>query len=110
MLSHLPFFPPQGSTNAASVDALYLFFIAVSAFFSVLIAVLIVFFAVRYRRRAPDEVGAPIHGSLVLELTWTFIPLVIAMVMFVWGASLYFQITTPPSNAMEIYVVGKRWM
>jgi cytochrome c oxidase subunit 2 len=32
------------------------------------------------------------------------------MVMFVWGASLYFQITTPPSNAMEIYVVGKRWM
>ena len=110
MLSHLPFFPPQGSTNAASVDALYLFFIAVSAFFSVLIAVLIVFFAVRYRRRAPDEVGAPIHGSLVLELTWTFIPLVIAMVMFVWGASLYFQITTPPSNAMEVYVVGKRWM
>ena len=110
MLSHLPFFPPQGSTNAASVDALYLFFIAVSAFFSLLIAVLIVFFAVRYRRRAPDEVGAPIHGSLVLELTWTFIPLVIAMVMFVWGASLYFQITTPPSNAMEIYVVGKRWM
>ncbi len=110
MLSHLPFFPPQGSTHAASVDALYLFFIAVTAFFSVLIALLIVVFAVRFRRRTPDEVGAPIHGSLVLELTWTFIPLVIAMVMFVWGASLYFQITTPPSNAMEIYVVGKRWM
>ncbi len=110
MLSYLPFFPPQGSTHAASVDALYLFFIAVTAFFSVLIAALVVVFAIRYRRRAVDEVGAPIHGSLVLELTWTFIPLVIAMVMFVWGASLYFQITTPPSNAMEIYVVGKRWM
>ena len=110
MLSYLPFFPPQGSTHAASVDALYLFFIAVTAFFSVLIALLVVVFAVRYRRRRADEVGAPIHGSLVLELTWTFIPLAIAMVMFVWGASLYFQITTPPSNAMEIYVVGKRWM
>jgi cytochrome c oxidase subunit 2 len=110
MLSYLPFFPPQGSTHAASVDALYLFFVAVTAFFSVLIALLVVVFAIRYRRRAVDEVGAPIHGSLILELTWTFIPLVIAMVMFVWGASLYFQITTPPSNAMEIYVVGKRWM
>ena len=110
MLSYLPFFPPQGSTHAASVDALYLFFVAVTAFFSVLIAMLVVVFAVRFRRRSADEVGAPIHGSLVLELTWTFIPLVIAMVMFVWGASLYFQITTPPSNAMEIYVVGKRWM
>jgi cytochrome c oxidase subunit 2 len=110
MLSYLPFFPAQGSTHAASVDALYLFFIAVTAFFSVLVASLVVIFAIRFRRRAPDEVGAPIHGSLILELTWTFIPLVIAMVMFVWGASLYFQITTPPSNAMEIYVVGKRWM
>ena len=110
MLSYLPFFPPQGSTHAASVDALYLFFVAVTAFFSVLIALLVVVFAVRFRRRSADEVGAPIHGSLVLELTWTFIPLAIAMVMFVWGASLYFQITTPPSNAMEIYVVGKRWM
>jgi cytochrome c oxidase subunit 2 len=110
MLSYLPFFPPQGSTHAASVDALYLFFVAVTAFFSVLIALLVVVFAIRYRRRAVDEVGAPIHGSLILELTWTFIPLVIAMVMFVWGASLYFQITTPPSNAMEVYVVGKRWM
>jgi cytochrome c oxidase subunit II len=110
MLSHLPFFPPQGSTHAASVDALYLFFIAVTAFFSVLVATLVVVFAVRFRRRAAAEVGAPIHGSLILELTWTFIPLVIAMVMFVWGASLYFQITTPPSNAMEVYVVGKRWM
>ena len=110
MLSYLPFFPPQGSTHAASVDALYLFFVAVTAFFSVLIAALIIVFAVRFRRRSADEVGAPIHGSLILELTWTFIPLVIAMVMFVWGASLYFQITTPPSNAMEVYVVGKRWM
>jgi cytochrome c oxidase subunit 2 len=110
MLSYLPFFPAQGSTHAASVDALYLFFIAVTAFFSVLVAVLIVVFAVRYHRRSATEVGAPIHGSLILELTWTFIPLVIAMVMFVWGASLYFEITTPPSNAMEIYVVGKRWM
>jgi cytochrome c oxidase subunit 2 len=110
MLSYLPFFPPQGSTHAASVDALYLFFVAVTAFFSVLIALLVVVFAIKYRRRAVDEVGAPIHGSLILELTWTFIPLVIAMVMFVWGASLYFQITTPPSNAMEVYIVGKRWM
>ena len=51
MLSYLPFFPPQGSTHAASVDALYFFFVAVTAFFSVLIAMLIVVFAVRFRRR-----------------------------------------------------------
>jgi cytochrome c oxidase subunit 2 len=110
MLSNLPFIPPQGSTSAASVDALFLFFVAVTAFFTLLVAAMVVTFAIRYRRRAADQIGAPIHGSLVLELTWTFIPLAIAMVMFVWASVVYFQITTPPSNAMEIYIVGKRWM
>jgi cytochrome c oxidase subunit 2 len=110
MSFNLPLFPEQASTGAASVDALYFFFVAVTAFFSVLIATMIVVFAVRFRRKSPDEVGAPIHGSLVLELTWTIIPLGIAMVMFVWGSSVYFTIATPPANAMEIYIVGKRWM
>jgi cytochrome c oxidase subunit II len=110
MLFNIPVFPTQASTGAASVDALYFFFVAVTAFFSVLIALSIVVFAVMFRRRSPDQVGAPIHGSLALELTWTLIPLAIAMVMFVWGSSLYFQIATPPSNAMEVYIVGKRWM
>ena len=30
--------------------------------------------------------------------------------MFVWGALLYFRIYNPPTNAMNIYVVGKQWM
>jgi cytochrome c oxidase subunit II len=110
MLFNIPFFPPQASTQAADVDAIYLFFIAVTAFFSILIACLIVVFAVRYHRRSADEYGHPIHGSLALELTWTIIPLGIAMVMFVWGARLYVNLTTPPKDAREIYVVGKRWM
>jgi cytochrome c oxidase subunit 2 len=32
------------------------------------------------------------------------------MVMFVWGALIYFRVFTPPANAMNIYVVGKQWM
>jgi cytochrome c oxidase subunit 2 len=69
-----------------------------------------VIFAVKFRRRSESEVGHPSHGSLVLELTWTIIPLGIAMVMFVWGAGVYFKLATIPNDAMEIYVVGKRWM
>jgi len=29
--------------------------------------------------------------------------------MFVWGASVYFTITRPPDDAMQIYVMGKQW-
>ncbi len=95
---------------AGPVDALYFFLIAVTAFFSILIAVGIIVFAVKFHRQHPDEVGHPIHGSLILELTWTLIPLAIAMVIFVWGAGLYFKLSYPPADATEVYVVGKRWM
>ena len=57
-----------------------------------------------------DEIGVAIHGSLALELLWTFIPLGIAMVMFAWGAKVFFDLYRPPAGAMEIFVVGKQWM
>src|SRR6187397_1691773 len=110
MPTSLPLFPPSASSVAMEMDILYLFITAVSAFFVVLVAALTLIFAIKYRRRHPDEVGADIHGSLVLELTWTFIPFVLSMVMFVWGADLFFRLARPPADAMDMYVVGKQWM
>ena len=110
MFTNFPFFPHQGSVEAAQVDGLYFFMLAVTAFFSLLIATLVVFFAVKYRRRHKDEVGVAIHGSLALELLWTIIPFFIMMVMFGWGAKIFFTLFRPTPGAMEIYVVGKQWM
>jgi cytochrome c oxidase subunit 2 len=105
-----PLLPPSASTFATEMDLLYLFIAAVSAFFVVLVAALVLIFAIKYRRRHPDEVGADIHGSLALELTWTFIPFVLAMVMFVWGAEVFFRLSRPPADAMEFFATGKQWM
>jgi cytochrome c oxidase subunit II len=91
-------------------DLLYLFVFATCAFFTVLVAALVVFFAIRFRRRQEDAVGADIHGSLVLELTWTIIPLILSLVMFGWGAWVYYEFAKPPRDAMDIWVVGKQWM
>jgi cytochrome c oxidase subunit 2 len=102
--------PPNASSVATEMDLLYAFITAVSAFFVVLVAALVVIFAIKFHRRHPDEVGADIHGSLALELTWTFIPFVLAMAMFVWGADLFFRLARPPLDSMEVFVVGKQWM
>jgi cytochrome c oxidase subunit 2 len=110
MFKNFPFFPEAASAQAGQVDAVFFFMVAVTAFFSVLIASLVVIFAIKYRRRHDDEVGFAIHGSLALELLWTIIPFGIAMVMFAWGAKVFFDLTRPPANAMEIFVVGKQWM
>jgi cytochrome c oxidase subunit 2 len=31
-------------------------------------------------------------------------------VIFVWGASVYFAMASPPAETLNIYVVGKQWM
>ena len=110
MFTNFPFFPEQASAQAAQVDGIYFFMLAVTAFFSLLIAGLVVLFAINYRRRHKDEVGVAIHGSLALELLWTVIPFLITMVMFAWGVKVFFNMYRPPAGAMEIYVVGKQWM
>ena len=110
LMGGIPLFPEQASTFAAEVDALYIFIIAVSAFFTVAVSAAVLFFAIKYRRRHPEQVGAHIEGSLPLELVWSLIPTIISMVMFVWGAKLYYEMRRPPAEALQIYAVGKQWM
>jgi cytochrome c oxidase subunit 2 len=95
---------------APRVDALYFFLVGMSAFFSVLIAGLIVYYAIKFRRRSQDSIGARIHGGMVLELTWTVIPFFITMGIFVWGASVFFAMSKAPEETLNVYVVGKQWM
>jgi cytochrome c oxidase subunit 2 len=110
MWSGTPLFPDAVSTMAPRVDALYFYLLGLTAFFSLLIAGLIIYYAIRFRRRAPDEIGARIEGGKILEITWTVIPFLIVMSIFVWGASVFFAMSRPPDDALNVYVVGKQWM
>ena len=110
MISNLPFFPERASTMASRVDALFFFLLGVSGFFSVLIATLIIVFAVKYRRSAKAEPNPAPKGVLALEITWTVVPFLLTMVMFVWGASIFVAMSRPPDDALQAYVVGRRWM
>jgi cytochrome c oxidase subunit 2 len=110
MWSNLPLFPERASTVAGSVDALYAFLVLVSTFFSVLIFVLLFYFAIKYRRRSDAERPAPNHGDLRLEFLWIVVPLGLTMIMFIWGAKVFFHMSTPPTEAIEIAAVGKQWM
>jgi cytochrome c oxidase subunit II len=110
MWSSFPLFPEQASTIAGRVDALYYYLLGVSGFFTVLIFSLIIYFAIRYRRRSEGERPRAILANIPLEVTWIVIPFILVMVMFGWGASLYFTAFSPPVDALEIFVVGKQWM
>src|ERR1700752_1788223 len=106
----VPFSPDQASTFAGRVDALYGFLWALTIFFGVLISLLILYFAIKYRRRKEDEIPRGVEGSLRLEAVWSIVPFFVSMGIFVWGANLYYTLYRPPAEALDIYVVAKQWM
>ena len=108
-LTNSAIFPREASTIAPWMDTLYFFLLTITVIGLVLVGTLMIGFAYRYRRENHPN-AIQVEGSTLLEATWTIIPLALFLVVFVWGALLYFRIYTPPTNAMNIYVVGKQWM
>ncbi len=109
MLENLPLWPDQASTAAGNVDALYIFLLLVSGVMTALIFAAIIYFAARYRQRHGVQ-ATQIEGSTPLELTWSVVPFIVFMVIFLWGAVIYFKSRTPPRDSTEVYVVAKQWM
>jgi cytochrome c oxidase subunit 2 len=108
--SWVSLFPEDASTFAWQVDYLYFYLIAVSVFFTVAIVVAIFYFSIQYREKEKYATPDEIHGSIPLELFWSFIPFVISMTIFLGGAVVYYNQYKIPADNMEIYVVGKQWM
>lgn len=109
LLSLLPI-PEQASTQAVSVDTLFLVFTALVVFFTVLVCVVLVIFAIKYTRGTDADRSNPLDGSLKLEITWSVIPLFLAIGAFAWASHVYFEMVHPPADSMEITVVGRQWM
>lgn len=110
MFEKFPLLPEQASSYAEKMDRLFWAQTAFTFVLSLLIFVIITFFAIRFRRRWEGQIAAPIFGSLRLEIIWTVIPFGIAMMLLVWSVSLFLSYARPPADALEISVVGKQWM
>jgi cytochrome c oxidase subunit 2 len=101
--------PEPASTVAEEVDRIFDFVTWVSLFFFALIVVIMVYFVIRYRRRAPvAETTGPKHHT-ALEVTWTVIPLILVIVIFYVGMRGYVRLATPPANTYNIEATGQRW-
>ena len=106
-----PFLPPANSTAASSVDNLYGFIFWLTMIFFVLVIGPGAWFAYKYRLK-PGEEAKPtprITHHLGLELTWSIIPLILCLIIAVWGFWDFMVLGVAPADADEIYVTGYRW-
>ncbi|HEX4143633.1 MAG TPA: cytochrome c oxidase subunit II [Pirellulales bacterium] len=110
-MKDIALFPPEASTTAFDVDLLFGFLMIVCGGMGLLVASLLIYFSVRYRRRAGQELPpAETPSSHALEWFWTLSPLAVFLVLFIWGGVLYLNTFGSPGEAMPIYGVGKQWM
>jgi cytochrome c oxidase subunit 2 len=103
-------FPREASTIAPRVDAFFWFLVAVCGSVGLLVAFLLFYFSIRYRRRPWQTAPRSPTTNIPLELFWSITPLALFMTFFVWGATLYFNAYRAPDDATVIYGQGKQWM
>ncbi len=85
------------------------FWVATAVF--VIVEGLIVFFVFKYRHReGRDRLPPQIHGNTRVEIGWTILPaLVLAVVMVPTVATIWDLARTPPSDALNVTVIGQQW-
>jgi cytochrome c oxidase subunit 2 len=101
--------PEQASSWAPKVDFINNFITDVSVFCTIAITVAMLYFAIRYRRRGPNDYTPNITHNATLETVWTVIPTVICIFVFYYGFAVYHQMRNPPANPLEIQVSGYQW-
>ena len=102
--------PEVASNLASKVDGVLWVITLLSLVFFVLITVLLVFFAIKYRRRSENDETPYITGSEPLEIIWTVIPSVLLILIFIYGFVVFKDMKSPPKDAVEITVTGKQWL
>jgi cytochrome c oxidase subunit 2 len=109
-MTDFPLFPEQASSVAPLVDGLYLSLVVVTGVVSLLIWLVIFYFAIKYRRRPDNELAQEQEPPAILEMTWTVVPLIIFIGIFVAGAWVFLRMQVVPRNALEVYATGRQWM
>ena len=110
MAFQVPFLPEQASSISVDVDHVLSFILILSVFLTALLVAAILYFAIRYRRRSELEVPEPVRTGWPLQVISCVIPFGVTMILFGWGASIFFNENRPPRDAIQVYVVAKQWM
>jgi cytochrome c oxidase subunit 2 len=107
-------FAPAG-TPAHSIFGLSMLVLGITCSIFVVVAGLLLYALVRYRSRASDpenEQEPPqVYGSNQIEISWTVIPTLIVVMMFLATARVIYttEHAPKPANALEVTVIGHQF-
>ena len=106
----LALWPSAASAGAVQTDHLVLSFTVLTLLLVVPIFIAISIFALRYREGTNVSRSFTDNRDRMLEMTWLFIPFLLTLIFFAWGAKAFIVDKTPPANATRVEAIGRQWM
>jgi cytochrome c oxidase subunit II len=101
------------STPARSIFDLAVLVLVVTGVIFIVVAGLLVWVSVKFRRRSGDDGKEPlqVYGSDQLELAWTVIPVLIVIVLFMTSARIIHAVQDAgrPAGTIEVTVIGHQF-
>ena len=110
MMRRMLFLPEQASAYAVEVDRLHFFVITVTMLGAFGVAGTALVFFVKYRRRHDRQVTEHVEPRAIHEVLFIGVPLAFFLLWFAIGFPLFVRLQTPPRDAIDVYVQGKKWM
>src|SRR5215510_177667 len=101
------------STPAFAIRDLSYFVLGICAVIYVVVAALLTYSIIRFRRRRGEEPREPpqVYGSHQIELAWTVVPVLIVLVLFLATARVIHAIqdVAKPPTALDVTVIGHQF-
>jgi cytochrome c oxidase subunit 2 len=110
LMRKILFLPEQGSAYAVEVDRLHFFVITVTMVSATAVGLVALYFFVRYKRQSETQTTPHIEPKAIHEVLFVGIPLGFFLLWFAIGFPLFVKLQTPPRDAMDVFVQGKKWM
>lgn len=100
--------PNKITDTVTAIDQTFLFIFIIAAILFIAIAVGMAVIMFRYNHKRHPQAAA-FKGSIPAEIIWIIFPTLIVIVMFISGWKSYLVTRTPPSGALEVEVIGRKW-
>lgn len=104
-------FDPKGPVANAQMQ-LHILIAVLSLIVFIGVEGLILYFALRYRRRGEATMPSQVHGNTRLEIAWSAVPVLILIVMGIPTIKLIGDSAEPPTDRgapLPVTVIGHQW-
>lgn len=101
--------PKAVNAAADSSDVMFYAVLGLSFFFFFAIAGAVIGMVIKYRHRPGHKAMPSSAHNDAMEITWTVIPTIICVFLFIYGWRSYLTLNTAPTKAVEVQVQAWRW-